>query len=371
MDGTIGYWDLTRTQGWTTGELAARVSHVVLAPAPPVRVFAARRHQDRDAETLTSWDPSTLGIDADVMLPVGAKVTAVGCADDGGTVVAGCADGTIRAFDRRLRERLVVGPLDARISALACQADGSRAAAAVGRSAVVIDLRTGKVIASLDGHAEDVMAVALSADGTRLLTGTEDREDPDPCGGTVSLWDVDAGTLVQQMVGHRRWVDTVRFLHRPDRALSTSGKITPATALWDLTTGDYLWAVRGSSPAAVSNDQALLATCRHDINRPDPVYMFSVWDLPTGTRRWTSPPLGAEVTDLAFTPDGRAVLSADEHGSLHLWSASSGTPVADFDGRRAFKRCLAIGDDLVVASTAFGLHGWRVIERARGPALSR
>jgi WD40 repeat protein len=363
MDGTIGYWDLTRTQGATAGELATRVSHVVLASAPPARVFAVRRRQDRGAETLTSWDPSTVEVDADVMLSVGAEVTAVGCADDGGSVAAGCADGTIRVFDRRLRERLVVGPLDARISALTCQADGSRAAAAVGRSAVVVDLRVGEVIASLGGHTEDVLAVALSDDGTRLLTGSDDT--------TVGLWDVAAGTLLQQLFGHPRWVDTVRFLHRSDRALSTSGKLTPTTALWDLSTGRYLWAVRGSSPAAVSNDEALLATCFHDLNRPDPVYTFSVWDLSTGTLRWTSPPLGGEVADLAFTPDGRAVLSAAEDGSLHLWSASSGTRIAGFDGRRAFERCLAVGDDIVVASTALGLHGWRVVERAAGPARGR
>jgi WD40 repeat protein len=363
MDGTIGYWDLTRTRGATAGEPVARVSHVVLAPAPPVRVFAVRRHQDRGAETLTSWDPSTLEVDADVTLPVGAEVTAVGCADDGGSVAAGCADGTIRVFDRRLRERLVVGPLDAKISALTCQVDGSRAAAAVGRSAVVVDLRVGEVIASHAGHTENVLAVALSADGTRLLTGSDDT--------TVGLWDVATGTLLQQLFGHPRWVDTVRFLHRSDRALSTSGKLTPTTALWDLSTGRYLWAVRGSSPVAVSNDEALLAACFHDINRPDPVYTFSVWDLSTGTLRWTSPPLGGEVADLDFTPDGRAVLSADENGSLHLWSASSGTRIAGFDGRRAFERCLAVGDDIVVASTALGLHGWRVVERAAGPAWSR
>lgn len=367
-DGTIGHWDLTRTQGGPAAELAARVSHVVLAAAPSVRVFAARRHQDRGGETVTSWDPLTLRIVADVMLPADAEVTAVGCSDDGGSVAVGCADGTIRVFDGRLRERLVVGPLDAPISALTCQADGSRAAAAVGRSAVVIDLRVGKVIASLSGHTEAVLAVALSADGTRLLTGSDDT---DLHGGTVGLWDIAAKALLQQMSGHPRWVDTVRFLHRADRALSTSGKITPTTALWDLSTGDWLWAVRGSSPAAVSNDEALLATCHHDINRPDPVYTFCVWDLATGTRRWTSPALSGEVADLAFTPDGRAVFSVGQDGSLHVWSASNGAHIAGFDGRREFKRCLAVGDDIVVAATAFGLHGWRLIERTAGPALGR
>jgi WD40 repeat protein len=49
-----------------------------------------------------------------------------------------------------------------------------------------VDLGTGKERAGLRGHADYVYAVTFTPDGKALATGSRD--------GTVTLWDVTAGT---------------------------------------------------------------------------------------------------------------------------------------------------------------------------------
>jgi WD40 repeat protein len=52
----------------------------------------------------------------------------------------------------------------------------------------VWDLTTGKLIRTLEGHADSVNAVAMSSDGTRVVSGSYDN--------TLKVWDLTTGEVV-------------------------------------------------------------------------------------------------------------------------------------------------------------------------------
>jgi WD40 repeat protein len=57
------------------------------------------------------------------------------------------------------------------------------------------DLRSGKLVRSLQGHTNVVQAVAFSPDGRHAVTGSMD--------GTARVWDVASGRLLRQSDGHK------------------------------------------------------------------------------------------------------------------------------------------------------------------------
>lgn len=69
---------------------------------------------------------------------------------------------------------------------VALSADGQRLASGSNdRTVKLWDTTTGTCIATLEGHSGGITSVALSADGQRLASGSDD--------GTVELWDTTTG----------------------------------------------------------------------------------------------------------------------------------------------------------------------------------
>ena len=74
----------------------------------------------------------------------------------------------------------------------------------------------------LAGHIDSVTAVALSPDGTRALTGSQDN--------TVKRWDALTGKEILTLTGHKEEVTSVSF--SPDgKKVLTSGR-DGQTILW-------------------------------------------------------------------------------------------------------------------------------------------
>ena len=65
------------------------------------------------------------------------------------------------------------------------------------------DVATGQEIATLQGHADSVLSVAFSPDGTTLASGSWDE--------TVRLWDVESGQEKAVLQGHTDNVNSVAF----------------------------------------------------------------------------------------------------------------------------------------------------------------
>ena len=105
---------------------------------------------------------------------------------------------------------------------------------------------------SLEGHTAWVSAVALSPDGSTIVSGSFDR--------TVKVWDARDGRLRRSLEGHTAWVSAVAL--SPDGSTIVSGSHDRTIRAWDLASGEsqmLFWNDAAISSLALSGDGQLLA----------------------------------------------------------------------------------------------------------------
>jgi WD40 domain-containing protein/apoptotic protease-activating factor 1-like protein/NB-ARC domain-containing protein len=91
----------------------------------------------------------------------------------------------------------------------------------------VWDLETGMTLRVLQGHGEAVWAVALTPDGRRAISASRDK--------TLKVWDLRTGGMLRTLEGHQEGVNAVAVT--PDGRLAVSGSEDKTLKVWDLGTG--------------------------------------------------------------------------------------------------------------------------------------
>jgi serine/threonine protein kinase len=139
-------------------------------------------------------------------------------------------------------------------------------------------------IFTLYGHTNMVWDVALSPDGTRVVTGSDD--------GTARVWDARTGTPPLELKGHRSAVWGVAF--SADGTRIVTGSADGTAKVWDARTGAPLLELKGHTGAvnsvALGADGTRIVTGSADGTA-------KVWDAPTGPELKGEEPLGAVERD--------------------------------------------------------------------------
>jgi WD40 repeat protein len=217
---------------------------------------------------------------------------------------------------------------------LALSADGTRVIAGChGQQAHVFDVATGKKVRSLLGHTAPVWGVALSPDGKQALTGGGDT--------TVRVWDVDSG---QQLRAFQGGVEEVRCLDRFGTRVVTghfSGNDQPGTVrLWDFESGKEIRAMHGHKESvtsvAFSPDGKTLVSASWDTT-------VRLWDVAGGKELWCLEGHSNRVEYAGFTPDGKRVVSCGNaaNPSLRLWDVATGRQLFETDTVKGGFFCVA------------------------------
>jgi WD40 repeat protein len=165
-------------------------------------------------------------------------------------------------------------------------------------------------VRDLGAHESYVTGLALA--GGYLVSGAYD--------GKLIWWDVESGSMVRTVDGHRKWVRHV--------AATPDGKIVASVAddmvcrLWEAATGRLVHELRGHAEMTPHHFSSMLFACaisadgRH-IATGDKVGHVNVWELASGTRLaeleapvfYTWDPVQRRhsiggIRALAFSPDG-------------------------------------------------------------------
>ena len=124
---------------------------------------------------------------------------------------------------------------------------------------------SGQLEQTLTGHEAAVWAVAITPDGQRALSASDDR--------TLKLWNLQSGQLEQTLTGHEAAVWAVAITPDGQRALSASSDRT--LKLWNLQTGEEIASIALDGAlfsVVVSNDGVTVVTG----DRAGSVYCFKI-----------------------------------------------------------------------------------------------
>jgi WD40 repeat protein len=229
--------------------------------------------------------------------------------------------------------------------------DGRWVAARDGDRAIVLDVGTGKQLREFL-HGARVNAVAFSADGRRLATGGADR--------TALVWDVGNGAIVRRFPLHDDFVSHVEFAADGSTLTTATGPFSRDRVVWDLLTDTSpIVPIRRERNAATAGGAHVLdiaysadgrryATTTLDDVNDDPV----VWDRRTGTQLHRLRGHHAEVQTVAFSADGRWVVTGDREGIAIVWDAASGALIRRLVGHTDTIEEIAISPDAKLIATA-------------------
>jgi len=222
------------------------------------------------------------------------------------------------------------------------------------------DAQTGKLLKVLRGPANYnfVTCLAFSPNGKRIISGGTD--------GVLRLWDAEAGKQLRTLSGHSRLLRSVGF--SPDGRRIISGG-DDALRLWDAQTGKAVKVMYGQATrAAFSPDGRRIVSSSEDqtlklwnADSSDQAGMLGqpplLRDILTAAASWIP---GKElrtfkghtggVTCVTFAPDGRRILSASDDGTMRIWDAQTGGELQRLRG-----------DANIVLSAAFSLDGRRIV----------
>jgi WD40 repeat protein len=243
------------------------------------------------------------------------------------------------------------------VRAVAYRPDGAQIASAGRDNTIRLwDGATPAPGAILEGHTDWINALAYSPDGSILASSSED--------GTIRLWDTSQGQAIgEPLAGHEGEVWSVSF--SPDGSILASGGADGTIRLWDVENGQPL-----RDPLS-GHDDIVYALVFRPGETGEPGYLLASGSADNSVRLWQIN--GEEVTTAAFTGHSNWVLTAAFHptqpllatggadNTIRLWNTSTGEDLLVIRAHGDWVRALDFdpgGRVLVSGSSDGSLRFW-------------
>ena len=211
-------------------------------------------------------------------------------------------------------------------------------------------LESGQCLATFGGHTNSIHAIAVTPDGKKIVSSSYDK--------TLKVWDLESGLCISNLIGHSEWVGGIAIT--PDGKKVVSGSLDKTLKVWDLESGLCLLTLKGHTEAIPEFGVAVTPDGRNIISgsRDKTIKM---WDLASGKCIETFEGHTEFVMGVAVTPDGKKVVSSSKDETLKVWDLESGQCLATFEGHTAEVYGVAVipdGKRVVSGSNDNNLKVW-------------
>ncbi len=310
-DGTIKVWDLTNILEQENFNYS-QISHCneihTIAITPNSR-WAISGGCDMIVKV---WDLTNFREVFDLETGNGEPIHSLAVTPDGKEVLVGCGGSlpsgkkrTIKFFNRKTREQILEFLAPGNLGKFITIApDGKTFISGYWRDfgTTVWDLELKEKIGYLGKHEEEVLCLAITPDGRKVISGSYDR--------TVIVWDFQTKERILTLNAGFGPVYSVAVT--PDNKYIISGYYHGEIIIWDLTTGDQVAMLKGHQK-----------------------YVLEIIPLPNNR-----------------------IISASLDGTLKLWNLNSQKAIATFYGNSGFLCCAATANgEMIIAGDNFGkLH---------------
>ena len=237
---------------------------------------------------------------------------------DGKTLVTCGWDGSVAIWDVvSAKERKTIPGLNRQARAVAVSPDNQTFAVASDDKVIrLYDLNSGELLVQLTGHHADIHALAFSPDGKTLASAGGDKERHQ--GGELKLWDFAHPEAPMLSVPLDRPVWDLTYAPRGETVALAMGDGT--ALIVDAATGKRDAAFSHPQYArriAYSPDTIVLAVAYGDEG------LVTLWNVKQGKEWYTFRAHGkwqrGPLLDLAFSPDGKRLVTCGADGPAMVW----------------------------------------------------
>ena len=432
-DRTLRTWDTSTGQGLLTLEGHLNVITSVAFSPDGKRIVSVSSGAFRNGKSLPGevklWD-SQSGRELLTLPGNLSSVTSVAFSTDGKQLVGGAGEEVIVWDAETGRKMLDLKGHTILVTSAAFRSDGKRiVSGAADYTVKVWDTQTGQNVLTLKGHTTPVTTAAFSPDGKRIVSGSVGdfrngrflpsevklwdaqsgqevlsflncpasigsvvfgidgktlwgagrgvSRDGEPVPGEVKKWDAAGSQIVLALKGHTDGVNSVAF--SPDGEHLLSGSSDATLKLWDVRTGQEVFTLLGHTDpvtsVAFSPDGKRIVSSSDGHDGPEKLIAgeVKVWDARTGEKVLTLAGPAGSVTSVAFTADGKSIVSQNADQTVRVWDAETGRESLTLKGlgfaeineekRADFER----GSHIAVA---FSADGKRISTRGTGRTVT-
>ncbi|MCB2141450.1 WD40 repeat domain-containing protein [bacterium] len=253
------------------------------------------------------WDSET-GAEIRSFIGHSTYISSIAYSPDGTKVLTGCTDGIAKIWDANTGDEICSLNHGTRINSVSFSPDSKLVLLG---NTTLWDIQTENLIQTLTSPN------IFTLDSKNLLMGS---------GNSVILWNIQTKTQTQSLVGHSGSIRSLCI--NDDGTKLLTGSDDKSAILWDLQTYSKIMTFTGHSGSvrslAFNPDGTKVATGSADNT-------IKLWDVQTGDELVTFSGHQGIVHSLFFTPDGSKIITCSNDGTARLWDTLSGCQILKYN----------------------------------------